>query len=289
MYMRCLVCLLCFSLFVSCSKKNNDGLTELVAEWYGKEITFPVDVKYTNVIEGKCVNFVGNSEYKILVYVNGDNCLFCKLKMDLWKDFMAYIQEKYHGFIPFLLYINYPNYSEIEYILKSSKFDYPICYDRYDELNKLNKFPLDDHLRTFLLDRDNKVLAIGNPTMNKSIRNLFIKIVTDGDVALESEIQSSIVLSKYQIDLGNMSLGSILTFDILIQNIESKPVRIKQIMPSCNCVKIKHDVIQIEALKSDYFTVEYLADTLGDVFRVIHVYVEGEESPIIITIEGSVY
>ena len=32
-------------------------------------------------------------------------------------------------------------------------------------------------LHTFLLDRNNKVLAIGNPINNESIRNIFDKII----------------------------------------------------------------------------------------------------------------
>ena len=51
------------------------------------------------------------------------------------------------------------------------------CNTRKQALKK-NQFPTYPYpLHTFLLDRNNKVLAIGNPINNESIRNIFDKII----------------------------------------------------------------------------------------------------------------
>ena len=47
--------------------------------------------------------------------------------------------------------------------LQSEDFIYPVCIDLKDTFNKLNKFPLNDKFRTFLLDNTNKVILVGNP------------------------------------------------------------------------------------------------------------------------------
>ena len=53
-----------------------------------------------------------------------------------------------------------------------------VIYDYNGLLNKKNQFPTYPYpLHTFLLDRNNKVLAIGNPINNESIRNIFDKII----------------------------------------------------------------------------------------------------------------
>ena len=51
------------------------------------------------------------------------------------------------------------------------------CNTRRQALKK-NQCPTYPYpLHTFLLDRNNKVLAIGNPINNESIRNIFDKII----------------------------------------------------------------------------------------------------------------
>ena len=61
---------------------------------------------------------------------------------------------------------------------RNNHFFYPVIYDYNGLLNKKNQFPTYPYpLHTFLLDRNNKVLAIGNPINNESIRNIFDKII----------------------------------------------------------------------------------------------------------------
>lgn len=49
-------------------------------------------------------------------------------------------------------------------------FDYPVCFDEMDEFNHLNLFPRDMMFQTFLLDKEDKVVAIGNPVQNPKIK-----------------------------------------------------------------------------------------------------------------------
>lgn len=60
-------------------------------------------------------------------------------------------------------------------------FNWPVIYDKEGRLDSLNHFPANPAFQTFLLDVDNKVLAIGDPVKNRAVRKLYNRI-------LESEI-----------------------------------------------------------------------------------------------------
>ena len=62
--------------------------------------------------------------------------------------------------------------------LKTENFDYPVCIDEKDSINKLNHFPVEMRFQTLLLDKENKVLAIGNPVQNPKIKELYLKIIS---------------------------------------------------------------------------------------------------------------
>ena len=56
-----------------------------------------------------------------------------------------------------------------------------MCVDVDNRFNKLNNFPADMTFQTFLLDKNNKVVAIGNPIHNLKVRELYLKIIQGGD------------------------------------------------------------------------------------------------------------
>lgn len=59
--------------------------------------------------------------------------------------------------------------------------------------------------QTFLLNRNNKVLAIGNPIHNPKIRELYVKIIRGESIAIENEskdIKTEVATDKVSILLG---------------------------------------------------------------------------------------
>ena len=71
-------------------------------------------------------------------------------------------------------------------LLERHKFIYPVCFDEEDSLNKLNHFPTDMAFQTFLLNSDNKVLAIGNP-INPKVKELYLKIIQSEKIGRKDE------------------------------------------------------------------------------------------------------
>ena len=59
------------------------------------------------------------------------------------------------------------------YLLAQSRFDYPVFMDLNGTINRLNRFPQVMQHQCFLLDKNNRVLMIGNPAMNYRIWELY--------------------------------------------------------------------------------------------------------------------
>ena len=85
--------------------------------------------------------------------------------------------------VPFVFYFHPKDMKELRYITRRDAFVYPVCFDEKDDFNRLNHFPDEMTFQTFLLDKDNRVAAIGNPVHNPKVKELYLKVLTGGEVS----------------------------------------------------------------------------------------------------------
>ena len=156
-----LIILLLFLL--ACQDKKKDEIKHLVSEWQGKEIRFPKDMVFARFATDTVDFTLPKSPHKVLVFVDSIGCTSCKLQLHRWKELIQYTDSITQGTVPFLFFFQSDDKKEIRYLLKKDNFDKPICLDQSDKLNELNHFPADGRFQTFLLDKYNKVVVIGNP------------------------------------------------------------------------------------------------------------------------------
>ena len=160
------------SLIKSCQDK-----TDIVDEWLGKQIFFPKRCYFSSFLtDSVSVDVENGSNYKILVYADSLGCLSCKLQLKEWKLFMEET-DTLPVSVQYLFFIHPMYEQDLLQSLLMADFDYPICYDRADSLNMLNRFCTDSNLRTMLLDGNNKVVLVGNPVNNENIRNLYMSVL----------------------------------------------------------------------------------------------------------------
>ena len=164
-------------MLASCQESNKEAMLRLVNEWNGKEIKFPAHSVFT--IQGKdTVDFpYKGADYKVVTYVDSAGCTSCKLQLPRWKELVAEVDSLTDGRVPFLFYFHPKDMKELRYLTRRDDFTYPVCFDERDELNRLNQFPTDMTFQTFLLDKDNKVVAMGNPVLNPKIKDLYLGII----------------------------------------------------------------------------------------------------------------
>ena len=149
----------------------------------GKEIFFPEGITCTSM--GKdtiCVDLYGDN-YKILLFVDSMGCTSCRLNLVDWRKL---ISESDTSFIrkPEYVFIFQPKKNgnqELYTILRSSGFRYPVFIDKDNEFNKNNKFLSNPEFQCFLLDKDNKIVMVGNPSLIKRIWILYKKVITESE------------------------------------------------------------------------------------------------------------
>lgn len=165
---------LLLSVIVCTSCRNFQKEDNVALKWIGNEIIFPEHIEFTVVGSDSMILHDLNKKYKVLVYINDTGCFPCKMKMNLWKDLIKLYEAKASNNIVFIFVFNSHNYNEINYLLKDFEFKYPVCFDKTNTFDKLNNFENDVNFQTFLLDANNCVLVVGNPSLNKEISELYL-------------------------------------------------------------------------------------------------------------------
>lgn len=164
-------------LFIACNTRNQE-FKKILKEWINKEIIFPeLEVKYIG--RDTLLPDLFNHRFKILHYVDTIGCTNCRLQLFDWKLYMKELDSLSID-IEFIFVVFSNDYEEFEAIQQANHFTHPVIYDYNGLLNDKNNFPTYPYpLHTFLLDRNNKVLAIGNPIDNDLIRHIFSRIIQD--------------------------------------------------------------------------------------------------------------
>lgn len=226
-------------LFVACQDKQKEDIKQLVSEWQGKEVLFPQDLVFTRFVSDTVDFRIPESSYKVLVYVDSIGCTSCKLQLHRWKELIQYTDSVTQGAVPFLFFFQSNDKKEIRYILKRDNFDKPICLDLSDRLNQLNRFPSDSRFQTFLLDKDNKVVVIGNPIHNPNVRELYLKEITGKQSA--SSIQTAVKVDATSIQLGTIRLGESREAVFQLTNTGNNLLVILDAATTCGCAHPSFD------------------------------------------------
>ena len=93
------------------------------------------------------------------------------------------------------------------YLLKQDAITVPVCIDDKDQLNAINCFPSRDDFQCFLLDKDNKVVYIGNPVYNPRIKEMYLsRIAPEIHIPTPSSKNTVIETDQTEFDLGTLKL-----------------------------------------------------------------------------------
>ncbi|MBR5611780.1 MAG: DUF1573 domain-containing protein, partial [Bacteroidaceae bacterium] len=238
--MKHVVWIMCVWLLVSCSESREEAVYRLVKEWTGKEIKFPERSVFT--VQGKdTVDFTfQDADYKVLVYVDSIGCTSCKLQLDRWKKVIKEMREETGKDIPFLFFFHPKDMKELRYLTRRDSFTYPVCFDEDDKLNDLNRFPSDMTFQTFLLDKDNKVVSVGNPVHNPKVKELYLKhIMGNRNDSMDSP-KTSVELPETEKDFGTIPLNEKREYIFKLVNTGNKPLVVYDVVTSCGCTKAEY-------------------------------------------------
>ena len=279
-----LIILLSFCIFSCDSRKKQ--YSDLLEEWIDREINIPSNMVFTVLVDDT-VNFGIDGNYKILTYVDSIGCVSCKLQLNRWKELMA---DTKMDDVKYLFFFASKKERDVMGILKAYGFTYPVCIDESGNLNSLNHFPSDERFQTFLLDKDNRVLAVGNPIHNPKIKELYLKIIRGETVQKEtgtSEPLTSIQTDRTSADLGSFARSEEQKVVFNLKNTGRHLLVVHDVTTSCGCITVDYPKEPVRPGDVLPLTVTYRADEAGYFSKTATVHCNAEGAPLVLNVKGT--
>lgn len=257
-------------------------------DWSGKEVVFAAKMSFSILGEDTLAYIIPQSSYKIITYADSIGCMGCKLQLKDWQHFIEELDTIKGNQIPVLFFFHPKDTKELISILKEANFPYPVCIDEKDAFNKLNKFPDEMMFQTFLLDKDNKVVAIGNPVHNPKVKELYLNIIL-GDKEPNQGVkdQTTVVCSNTIANLDKFDWHQEQKATFTLTNTGNRPLVITDATTSCGCTTVEYKKEPVRSGNSVELKVQYKADHPEHFDKTITVYCNAETSPIKLRIMGS--
>ena len=280
--------IMCLWLLASCSESREEAMLRLVNEWKDKSVIIPVRSVFT--VQGKdVVDFnYRDAEYKILVYTDSVGCTSCKLQLPKWKRMIAEVDSLTGGSVPFLFYFHPKDSKELRFYLRRDNFTYPVCFEEDDYINRLNRFPSDMTFQTMLLNKENKVVAIGSPVLNPKIKDLYLEIITGKKRVGADKSVTTVSMDQSEKNFGNIPLNEKREHIFKLVNTGNKPLVIYDVVTSCGCTKAEYGKEPVRPGETLELKVIYNAEDKGRFRKNLTVYCNAEDSPLKLTVVGVV-
>ncbi len=281
--MKCFYFLFVLFVFSSCQHQNDRKILELLKKWEGREILFPDLDVIDSVV--KDVNW----DYKIVTYIDSAECFSCKLNLRDWMGMKQQV-DSVDKKVAFLFFLQTRRTEDLDYKMKWDAFNLPIVFDVQNLFCQLNHFPEDEKFRTFLLDKDNKVLAIGNPIHNPKVKELYLKIIQGekiGSINESNVLNTMVDIDKTAASLGDFAWQEERKATFILKNMGNKPLFISDVTTSCGCTSVDYSKEPVNPSDSMRLHVIYKADHPGYFSKMITVYCNADASPIRLKISGN--
>ena len=285
--MKYITLIMCVWLLASCQESKEEAMLRLVNEWNGKEIIFPSHSTFT--VQGKdTVDFsFADADYKVLTYIDSVGCASCKLQLPRWKEWVHEVDSLTGGKVPFIFYFHPKDMKELRYLTRRDGFSYPVCFDEKDELNRLNRFPTEMTFQTFLLDRDNRVVAIGNPVHNPKVKDLYLSLMTGKETSKTTGTTTTVAVNQTTIDFGSFQKTEKQERSFVLINTGNQLLVIQDVTTSCGCTKVDYSNEPVRPSGTLELKVIYEAEQAEHFNKAITVYCNAENSPLRLTIKGN--
>ena len=285
--MKYMTLIMCVWMLASCQESREEAMLRLVNEWNGKEIKFPSRSVFT--IQGKdTVNFsFQEADYKVVTYIDSVGCTSCKLQLHRWKELVAEVDSLTDGRVPFLFYFHPKDMKELRYLTRRDEFIYPVCFDEQDEINRLNQFPTDMTFQTFLLNKENKVVVLGNPVLNPKVKELYLGQIMGSRPAKPSENITQVSINQTELEFGSFPKEEKQERSFVLTNTGTGLLVIHDAITSCGCTKVEYSKQPVRPGETLELKVIYEAEDAGRFNKTVTVYCNADNSPLRLKVKGN--
>ncbi|NBJ09112.1 DUF1573 domain-containing protein [Alistipes sp. Z76] len=117
-------------------------------------------------------------------------------------------------------------------LLRNNLFNYPVAIDSAQYFKKHNKLSCNSSVHTFLVDNENKILAIGNPVINPKIQTLYRNIISENN---DIDLHQNYLCRRPIRSLGLVHHKEVKKQSFCLVNRDTTCYTIQKIIPSCSC------------------------------------------------------
>lgn len=224
---RLLILLASILIFCSC-KQNQESVAAHLTELMGKEVVLPDTLPYRIITDSiNCLR--EDFDYRIIAYVDSDECTTCAMKLPFWTNYLNYLNGSGVN-VDLIMFINSADPVKIYNILNNERFVYPVVIDTSGVFIDSYGIPADKRLHTVLINSDDVIVAVGHPGINTKVRDIYDDIIlSDNNIVKDSVIS----FRPNAIELGLIKETQIRY--VSVQNVTTDTIIVADIISSCSC------------------------------------------------------
>lgn len=161
--------------FVLLSSCQNGRMSRAAYKLAESTIQLPAELSLVTA-EGEIIDSVALEPIpKLVIFIDSTECRMCRIsKLQIYHP--LYELSKQQNFQLMILVGGFDyDTIPISRIISDYYLEIPVYIDKDDVFRKLNPvIPNDSRLHSFLIDKDNQVLFIGDPSSSKHLHSLFL-------------------------------------------------------------------------------------------------------------------
>ena len=205
-------------------------------------------------------------------------------------EFITEVDSLTNGAVPVLFFFYPKDLREISFLLRRDSIHIPVCIDKQNRMNRINHFPSHQMYQCFLVDKENKVICIGNPVHNRKIRDIYLSTISNGkhNPSVQPSGITRIEADKTEFDLGSLKEGDSRKICVTIRNIGKLPLIIHDARTSCGCVHIDYIKRPVVSGNTTEINLTYHANKKGPIHKTVSIYGNMDTSPLTINLKGEV-
>lgn len=223
---------------------------------------------------------------RFCIYIDRSQCEQC------WERALSFLEktvsEEKHMPQPLVIASGF-NRRELQLMLNRRPISYPVyLIERPWEIERLLKQSQPFY---FILEVGGHMTSVFYPEnlyeqVGKSyLHHVAAECFPDSTATL---VKSDIKLVNPEVDMGDVPIRSKHKVELFICNTGTKKYHIISVLPTCNCMFIENTPKVILPGETEVIKVVFLSNNKGQVERKIQVNIEGEETPYVFKIKGTV-
>lgn len=159
----------------ACTSKSKKDM-EYVKGWHGKKISLPSESDSLLFGRDSVVYDYSSFPYKIVLVIGKEQCISCKFDVAKWQELIQQV-DSITSFKVGFVFVLEPIYQHDVYVmLRSHQFMTPVFIDTNNTFRSMNKIS-DNDSHVWLLDSNNRIIYIGDPTVNQKINKEYMELV----------------------------------------------------------------------------------------------------------------